>query len=83
MDRARGLMSPGTSLHTGIAYPSPRDFGEVIIFLPFLMAGLVPPFSPFFVEVLEAYAIHMVHLVANAVITLALFAHACEMFIGV
>jgi hypothetical protein len=47
------------------------------------MAGLVPPFSPFFVEVLETYTIHMVHLVPNTVVTLALFAHTCEMFIGV
>jgi hypothetical protein len=47
------------------------------------MAGLVTPFSPFFVKVLEAYAIYMVHLIPNAVVTLALFVHACEMFIGV
>jgi hypothetical protein len=47
------------------------------------MAGLVPPFSPFFVEVLEVYAIHMVHLVPNAIVTLAQFAHACETFISV
>jgi hypothetical protein len=66
-----------------MAYPSPRCFGEVVIFLPFLMAGLVPPFSPFFIEVLETYAIHMVRLVPNTVVTLALFAHMCEMFVGV
>jgi hypothetical protein len=47
------------------------------------MVGLVPPFSPFFMKVLEAYAIHMVHLVPNTVVTLALFMQACEMFVGV
>jgi hypothetical protein len=47
------------------------------------MAGLVPPFSPFFMEVLEAYAIHMVHLIPNVVVTLVLFAHACEIFVDV
>jgi hypothetical protein len=82
VDRARGLVSPSTTLRAGMAYPSPRGFGEVVIFLPFLMAGLVPLFSPFFVEVLEAYAIHMVHLVPNAIVTLALFTHVCEMFIS-
>jgi hypothetical protein len=83
VDHVKGLVCPGTSLRAGTAYPSPRGFGEVIIFLPFLMAGLVTPFSPFFVKVLEAYAIYMVHLIPNAVVTLALFVHACEMFIGV
>jgi hypothetical protein len=58
----RGLVSPSTPLCAWTTYPSPRCFREVIIFLPFLMAGLVLPFSPFFVEVLEAYTIHMVHL---------------------
>jgi hypothetical protein len=66
-----------------MTYPSPRCFEEVVVFLPFLIAGLVLPFLPFFVEVLEAYAIHMVHLIPNAVVTLALFVHACEMFVSV
>jgi hypothetical protein len=83
VDRERGLVSPGTSLRAGTAYPSPQSFGEVVIFLPFLMAGLLSPFLPFFMEVLEAYAIHMVHLIPNAVVTLSLFVHACEMFIDV
>lgn len=59
VDRMRGLMHPSTILHVGTTYPNPRDIGEVIIFLPFLMAGLVLPFSLFFIEVLEAYTIHM------------------------
>jgi hypothetical protein len=82
VDRAKGLVPPGTSLRAGTAYPSLRGFGEVVIFLPFLMVRLVPLFLPFFVKVLEAFAIHMVHLVPHAVVTLALFAHACEMFVG-
>jgi hypothetical protein len=32
---------------------------------------------------LEAHAIHLVHFVPNAVVTLTIFAHACEMFVGV
>ena len=55
---------------------------EVVILLPFIMAGLVPPFLPFFVVALEAFALHMVHLTPNAILTLALFAHTCEMFVG-
>nr|AAS07173.1 putative gypsy type transposon protein [Oryza sativa Japonica Group]ABF97311.1 retrotransposon protein, putative, unclassified [Oryza sativa Japonica Group] len=47
------------------------------------MAGLVPPFSSFFMDVLEFYDLQMAHLTPNAVMTLAIFAHLCEMFIGV
>nr|AAK50601.1 hypothetical protein [Oryza sativa Japonica Group] len=47
------------------------------------MAGLIPPFSRFLHEVLDLYEIHALHLAPNAVMTLAIFAHLCEMFIGV
>jgi hypothetical protein len=46
------------------------------------MAGLIPPFFGFFHEVLDCYEIHALHLAPNAVMTLAIFAHLCEMFIG-
>ncbi|RLN25605.1 uncharacterized protein C2845_PM07G11660 [Panicum miliaceum] len=73
-------MSPDTVLRAGEHKPAPR---EIVTFLPFLLVGLVPPFSPFFVAALEAYAIHLVHLTPNAILTLAIFAHACEMFFRV
>nr|AAT77887.1 hypothetical protein [Oryza sativa Japonica Group]ABF98705.1 retrotransposon protein, putative, unclassified [Oryza sativa Japonica Group] len=47
------------------------------------MAGLVPPFSIFFMDILEFYDLQMAHLTLNAIMTLAIFAHLCEMFIGV
>ena len=34
-------------------------------------------------ETLEEFGLHMVHLTPNAVLMLALFAHACEAFMGV
>ena len=52
-------------------------------FLPFLLVGLVPPYSPFFMAALEEYGLHLVHLTPNAILTLALFALACEAFVGV
>jgi hypothetical protein len=45
------------------------------------MAGLIPPFSGFFHEVLDFYEIQALHLAPNAVMMLAIFAHLCEMFI--
>ncbi len=51
--------------------------------LSFAMTGLIPPFSRFFHEVLDFYEIHALHLAPNAVMTLSIFAHLCEMFIEV
>ena len=67
----------------GEGRPAPHYPGRSVFFLPFAMAGLVPPFSSFFMDVLEFYDLHMAHLTPNAVMTLAIFAHLCEMFIGV
>nr|ABA99806.1 retrotransposon protein, putative, unclassified [Oryza sativa Japonica Group] len=67
----------------GEGCPAPRYPGRSVFFLPFAMAGLVPPFSSFYMDVLEFYDLQMAHLTPNAVMTLAIFAHLCEMFIGV
>nr|CAJ86407.1 OSIGBa0125M19.10 [Oryza sativa] len=67
----------------GEGRPTPDYAGRSVFFLPFAMAGLVPPFSSFFMDVLEFYDLQMAHLTPNAVMTLAIFAHLCEMFIGV
>nr|AAO38001.1 hypothetical protein [Oryza sativa Japonica Group]AAO60003.1 hypothetical protein [Oryza sativa Japonica Group] len=62
---------------------APHYPGRSVFFLSFAMAGLVPPFSIFFMDILEFYDLQMAHLTPNAIITLAIFAHLCEMFIGV
>nr|ABA95558.1 retrotransposon protein, putative, unclassified [Oryza sativa Japonica Group] len=67
----------------GEGRPAPDYPGRSVFFLPFAMAGLVLPFSSFFMDVLEFYDLQMAHLTPNAVMTLAIFAHLCEMFIGV
>ena len=67
----------------GEGRPAPDYPGRSVFFLPFTMAGLVPPFSSFFMDVLEFYDLQMAHLTPNAVMTWAIFAHLCEMFIGV
>jgi hypothetical protein len=66
----------------GGGLPEPRP-GEVVIFASFLTAGLVPPFSEFFIVALNFYGIHLAHLVPNSVVILSTFAHLCEMFLGI
>jgi len=64
---AERLEPAGTVLHRGGAFPAPCNAQEVVIFLSFLGVELAPPFSPFFVAVLEEFALHLVHLTPNAV----------------
>lgn len=45
--------------------------------------GIDSPFLSFFLDVQDFYGIQMAHLTLNAVLTLAIFAHLCEMFFGV
>jgi hypothetical protein len=70
-------------VRAGESRPRPRYPGRSVHLLSFAMVGLIPPFSRFFHEVLDFYKIHALHLAPNVVMTLAIFAHLCEMFIGV
>ena len=47
------------------------------------MAGLVPPFSPFHLEILRYYQIHLLHLHPASIAILATFTFFCEAFLGV
>jgi hypothetical protein len=53
-----------TRLHVPNHPVTPRD-REVVLFVSFIKAGLVPPFSPFFHAILEIYGIHLAHLCPN------------------
>jgi hypothetical protein len=79
---AEKLVLAGTVLRWDGAFPVPCNAREVVIFLSFLVVGLALAFLPFFVALLEEFALHLVHLTPNTVLMLALFAHACEMFVG-
>jgi hypothetical protein len=52
-------------------------------FLFSVFAGLVLPFSPFFLAILETYGIQAIHLHPKSVTLLAVFAYACEAWIGI
>jgi hypothetical protein len=48
-----------------------------------VLAGLVPPFSPFLLAILETYGIQVIHLHPKSVTLLAVFTCACEVWIGI
>jgi hypothetical protein len=52
-------------------------------FLFSIFAGMVPPFSPFLLVILESYGIHEIHLHPRSAALLAVFAYACEAWIGI
>jgi hypothetical protein len=52
-------------------------------FIHTILACLVPPFSPFFLAVLEHYQVQALHLHPDTVTLLAAFAFACEAYVGV
>uniref|UniRef100_J3KUJ6 Transposase (putative) gypsy type domain-containing protein n=1 Tax=Oryza brachyantha TaxID=4533 RepID=J3KUJ6_ORYBR len=63
--------------------PTPSFLDKTIFMVPFALAGLVPPFSSFFYNVLEFYQIQILHLGPNSILFLSIFAYLCEMFVEV
>jgi hypothetical protein len=65
---------------------APRDTIPMMaqpFFLFSIFAGLVPPFSPFFLAILETYGIQAIHLHPKSVTLLAVFTYACEAWISI
>jgi hypothetical protein len=52
-------------------------------FLFSVFARMVPPFSPFLLAILETYRIQAIHLHPRSVALLAVFAYACNVWIGI
>jgi hypothetical protein len=52
-------------------------------FLFSIFAGMVPPFFPFLLAILETYGIQVIHLHPKSVALLAVFAYTCEAWIGI
>ena len=56
-----------------------RNEGSVQpVFLHSIVAGLVPPFSDFFLAILTHYDIHLLHLQPNSIAILSIFAFSAR-----
>ena len=49
----------------------------------FFYCGLCPPFSDFLCDIMNTYGFHLLDFTPNAVLTMAVFAHLCENFVGI
>ena len=67
-----------TELRAGSAVPEPVGSTSFPFFMSSVVAGLVPPFSDFFYEVLGHYGLQALHLHPNSVLLLSIFAFYCE-----
>ncbi|KAJ1296613.1 hypothetical protein BS78_01G315200 [Paspalum vaginatum] len=57
--------------------------GEFVLFVPYLYCGLGVPISSFFMLLLEKHGLQLQHLTPHSILHAAIFAHVCEMFVGV
>jgi hypothetical protein len=57
--------------------------GEFELFVSYLSCGLALPISPFFMLLLEDLDLQLQHLTPHSILQAAIFAHLCEMFVGV
>ena len=85
LDKVRHMAASATNEHGAMVLKlANNSFGSFYpIFMHTLYAGLVPPFSDFFLAVLECYQIQVLHLHPNSILILAIFAYLCEAYIGI
>ena len=69
-------------LKAGSAQPEGKGSTFYPLFVSTIAAGLVPPFSEFFLVVLRQYNLQALHLHPNSVLLLAIFAYYYEAHVG-
>ena len=74
---------PETVFYPGTTPPSSFPENAYPFFCRSVIAGLVPPFLPFFMAILDHYGIRPLHLRPDSYLLLTIFAFYCEGFWGV
>src|SRR3954465_15851688 len=82
MAAARGI-DGAQVFKVGSATPEGRGSTFYPLFVSSITAGLVPPFSEFFLSVLCHYNLQALHLHPNSILLLAICAYYCEAHVGV
>jgi hypothetical protein len=88
LNLVRNLLGWGASAFAGRIRPSASPLGdltawELVLFVSYLSCGLALPISPFFLLLLEELDLQLQHLTPYSILQAAIFAHLCEMFVGV
>jgi hypothetical protein len=70
-------------IHAGATPLSDLAAREFVLFVSYLSSGLALLISPFFLLLLEELGPQLKHLTPHSILQAAIFAHLCEMFVGV
>jgi hypothetical protein len=70
-------------IHAGASPLGDLAAGEFVLFVSYLSCGLALPISHFFLLLLEELGLQLQHLTPHSILQAAIFAHLCEMFVGV
>jgi hypothetical protein len=70
-------------IHIGASLLGGLAAGKFVLFVSYLPCGLVLPIWPFFLLLLEELGLQHQRLTAHPIFQAAIFAHLCEMFVGV
>jgi hypothetical protein len=70
-------------IHAGATPLDDLAAGEFVLFISYLSCGLVLSISPVFLLLLEELGLQLQHLTPHSILQAAIFAHLCEMFVGV
>jgi hypothetical protein len=70
-------------IHAGASPLGDLAAGEFVLFVSYLSCGLPLPISPFFLLLLEELGLQLQHLTPHSILPVPIFAHLCEMFVGV
>jgi hypothetical protein len=87
LDTVRRLLGWSVSSHAWRIWASASPLGDItagefVLFVSYLSCGLALPISPFFMLLLEELGLHLQHLTPHSILQAAIFAHLCEMFVG-
>jgi hypothetical protein len=88
LNLVRNLLGWGAPAFIGRIHASASPLGdlaagEFVLFVSYLSCRLVLPISPFFLLLLEEPGLQLQHLMAHSILQATIFAHLCEMFVGV
>ena len=72
-----------TALRLGSSRPVDKGSTFYPLFMSAVIAGLVPPFSEFFLAVLRQYQLHTPHIHSNSILLMSIFAYYYEAHVGV
>jgi hypothetical protein len=70
-------------IRTGASPLGDLAAGEFVLFVSYISCGLALSISPFFMLLLEEFGLQLQHLTPHSILQVAIFAHLCEMFVGV